>query len=409
MPGDKHIVFVTTGQPSSNPRMTKEAIALANAGYKVTVLYSFWVAWAYKQDIEIIKNNNKVNWIEVGGNPINKKRTYFYSRLCHKFYRILSSWLPLLVFEVRAEMRTYNAMLRIASQLNADLYVAHNLGALAVAGKAALRRQIFLGFDAEDFHRGQTHENSREYKRTKLIEDKYLPAASYITAASPLIAAAYKKLYSIEPVVINNVFSSKYLVKAVKPVIKPVKLFWFSQTVGHQRGLEDIIQALRVFPSGVFELTVLGYCSVEMKLYLQELGRQTNDDVTEIKFLDPVHPDEIFSIAATHDIGFATEPGRDENNRIALSNKLFTYLLAGNAVILSATPAQLLFYNENPDIGTVYQCGDINGLAAVLKRYIKEPELIMHQKKAALQLAAEKYNWEKEQQILLNCIRPILN
>ena len=37
----KTIVLVTTGQPSTKPRIVKEADALQKAGFNVNVLYSF--------------------------------------------------------------------------------------------------------------------------------------------------------------------------------------------------------------------------------------------------------------------------------------------------------------------------------------------------------------------------------
>lgn len=405
----KHIVLLTPGQPSSNPRLTKEAIALAAEGYRVTVFYSFWVGWATVQDQLIVARNPSVQWTEIGGNPVNRRTRYFFSRAIHKCYRLLSILVPaFLPFAVRAEIRTYDAMLYAATTANADLYIGHNLGGLAVAGRAAALRKALYGFDAEDFHRGQTNKDSHAYRRTKIIEDRYLPAASYITAASPLIAAAYKKLYSVEPVVINNVFSNKYSAKEIEPVQLPVKLFWFSQTIGRQRGLEDVIAALKEFSADTFELTLLGYCSNEMKLYLQEIGVSKDRQNVKIKFLDPVDPDAIFAIAAKYDIGLALEPGRDENNRIALSNKLFTYLLAGNAVIFSATPAQDLFYSENRGVGSVYKCGDINALISLLKKYADNPDLVMSQKSAARHLAAKKYHWEQERELLFLSIEQLL-
>ncbi len=55
----KHIVLVTTKQPSSNPRLVKEATALAANGYDVSVVYNFWNMWADEADISILKANNQ--------------------------------------------------------------------------------------------------------------------------------------------------------------------------------------------------------------------------------------------------------------------------------------------------------------------------------------------------------------
>ena len=60
----KQIVLITTGQPSSNPRIVKEAISLSEIGYEVTVIYNFWVSWALNYDkkifIHVVVNNYDV-------------------------------------------------------------------------------------------------------------------------------------------------------------------------------------------------------------------------------------------------------------------------------------------------------------------------------------------------------------
>jgi hypothetical protein len=45
-------------------------------------------------------------------------------------------------------------------------------------------------------------------------------------------------------------------------------------------------------------------------------------------------------LSAQADIGLALEPGTTPNNDIAISNKLYTYILAGNAVVASNTSGQ---------------------------------------------------------------------
>jgi hypothetical protein len=146
-----------------------------------------------------------------------------------------------------------------------------------------------------------------------------------------------------------------------------------------------------------------------MKLYLNELVTIDEAKIVNITFLGPVYPNEIFSVASHHDIGLALEPGRDINNQIALSNKIFTYLLAGNAVIFSATPAQKLFYEENRGIGSLYSCGNTHELTAILKNYLYHPELLLEAKRNAVKLAGIKYNWEVESKKLLVIIQAALD
>jgi glycosyltransferase involved in cell wall biosynthesis len=109
--------------------------------------------------------------------------------------------------------------------------------------------------------------------------------------------------------------------------------------------------------------------------------------------------------ASLHHIGLALEPGFSINNNIALSNKLFTYLLAGNAVILSSTPAQELFYRQYPQTGWCYSPGDIEGLVHIIEQAYHDEPLLTGKRQQAWKLANTILNWENEQQQLLALVK----
>lgn len=62
----KKIVLVTSGQPSLNPRLVKEADALVEAGYEVTVIYQYWNEWGTDLD-KVLLPQKKWKTIRVGG------------------------------------------------------------------------------------------------------------------------------------------------------------------------------------------------------------------------------------------------------------------------------------------------------------------------------------------------------
>src|ERR1017187_2996597 len=65
-PGEMKICLLTPGQPSTNPRLVKEADALATAGFDVTVVYAHWESWATKADAALLATR-KWSHIRVGG------------------------------------------------------------------------------------------------------------------------------------------------------------------------------------------------------------------------------------------------------------------------------------------------------------------------------------------------------
>ena len=153
----KKIVLTRTGQPSTNLRIVKESDALHTAGYEVTLLYSFFVEWAAEKDSILLKN---VPWkyLQIGGSPTDKKLLYLFTRIRNKIARILNKYVGnnFLLAE-RTQARAYDELLTEAKKIKEDWYIGHNLGALAVAVNAAKYNSARVGFDFEDYHRGENN------------------------------------------------------------------------------------------------------------------------------------------------------------------------------------------------------------------------------------------------------------
>jgi len=394
---------MAVGQPSTNPRLLKEALWFNDMGFEVYVFYCFWSKWGYRTDKNIITYNPAIKCKEIGGNPYFKKSVYFFTRFRYKIFRTLAYRFPSSLFWAELSVcRCFNELYNSGSPIDASLYIAHNLGALPIIGKiATLYKKPFV-FDAEDFHRGQSLNDSVGFIQASLIENYWMPKANLITAASPFIAERYKFILGLESLVINNVFSIKKAPEVNVNIAPPIKLFWFSQTVGKGRGLEDILIALKRFPIDSYSVTIMGDLSSEMENYLRGLVVEKNEIKVDLRFLCPVEPDRVFAIASTFDIGLAIEPGVNENNDLSFSNKLFTYLLSGNAILFTSTTAQQYFFNQHSNIGWIYPSADIDRLELVLKQIKSNPLEIISYKQNAQQLARKVYSWEIEQTKLMN-------
>lgn len=406
MPEPAHIVLITTGQPASNPRLVKEAQALSAAGYRVTVLYSYWAAWAQRLDRDILE---QAAWTgrQLGGDPGQARIRYAWTRLRRK----VAAGFPRHPAALkRIFCRAYDELVSAAVREKADLYIAHNLGALPVAAEAARRNQSRYAFDAEDYHRGEQSAESLFAQQVIRLEDQYMPDAIYLSSASPLIGQAYQSHYPINRIIIiNNVFSKNIQPPyQAQPLMSgaPLKLFWFSQTTGLNRGLQEIIQAMNMLENRHVQLTLIGQTSPEVQQALVRLLRRREE--ATIRFLPPVEKALLIEEASQHHIGLALEPAFSVNNDIALSNKLFSYLLAGNAVIASETHAQRKFMEQYPQVGRSYPIGDVRALAEILKYYWEHPESLEAARRNAWQLAHDELNWETEQQKLLTLVRSVL-
>ena len=402
----KKIVLISTHQPTANPRLMKEYETLKSLGYNTKVLYAYNAEWSHRIDEEKFKNDilARQDFIELGGNPHNKPIRYFLYRVLHRLFKKFAGLS--LFFEQMSISRVALVLLRKAKNYPADLYIAHYLGALPAAVKAAAQWKTKMIFDAEDFHRGEQSYYPAQVATIMRLEEKYLPIATAITTASPLIAGEYKKLFPQQKiVVVNNVFSKKYLQPLVSNSHGTLRLFWFSQNVGQYRGLEIFIKALNELPQADISLTIMGNRrSADYEAALLALSKFPH----KIVFRDPVPPQDIFAIAAEHDIGLAGEEPNCFNKEICLSNKIFAYLLAGNCIIASDMLGQKEFMEQNAGIGFIYQHNDAKDLARKMEVLYNDRALMNNCKARARELAKYKMNWEEEQQTWLELVEKLI-
>lgn len=386
----------------------KEADALSSAGYKVTVLYAYWNNWGTRYD-EGLLSHKKWKAIRVAGHPGQDAISYNASRIIFKLAKAISKFIRISFVLDLAVARPTLFLIREAKKHNAAIYIAHNLGALPAAVNAAKYHNAQCGFDAEDLHR---YEVSNDDQNMDVIikshlENKYIPELDQFTTSSQPIANFYQKLYpGIMANVILNVFPSSDINIPIKENTQTgmLKLLWFSQTIGPNRGIDDVIKALQLINKPGIELHLLGNRPPANQNYIEQIK---NSGILVV-FHDPIHPDNLTAFAAGFDIGLALEPAFSINNDFALSNKLFTYLQAGLAIIASNTTAQKLFMDMHPGIGEVYKKGDHEELAALLSIYSNNPVKLKAYKKEAAQLSQQQYNWETEGQKFLALVKDTL-
>ena len=396
----KNIAIVTTGQPAANPRVMKEYQALKNAGYPVKVFYTYSADWSYKIDKEKFRSGelSKNDFALIAGNPHNDKIAYFFSRLLYKVCSKLVRAFPFFFLKEITFVRSSLFLWLYLKQYKARIYIAHYLGALPAAVKAASIHHASVIFDAEDFHRGEDPYYPGQMCDVKQLEDRLLPGVDLITTASPLISAAYQYLYpGAKIVTINNVFSLHQLQPVREPGQQQLKLFWFSQNIGPNRGLELIVDALNAIEENV-SLTLLG--NIRNSSYVEALLKRSSQP-NRIYFMKPVAPEQVFKIASEFDIGLAAEIPHCLNRDICLTNKIFTYLLAGNCILASATSAQKGFIDANPQVGFLYEHDHAASLAVIIKELFHNREQLSQCKQQATLLATTLLNWEKESEKLI--------
>ena len=400
MPG--HVCIVTSGSLASNPRVLKEAGALREAGYEVTTLICDYSKALHEADDALVA---EVPWKVIRvPRPSGERYRGAVARLAAHAFDKAALAVPLAI-AAAAYGGPAGVLRRAALDIEADLYIAHYVVALPAAAAAARSHGGMMGFDAEDFHSGEGGESEAETFRMKLvrrIEGALLPTCRHVTAAAPLISAAYRKAYGISPTTLLNVFPLMMAPDAPSPASSGgLRAYWFSQTVGLDRGLQSFLQAMARAKAKI-TLDIRGSDRWRHGETLLALARDLGIG-DRVKLLPVAAPEEMVRLAALYDLGLSLETNVTENRRLCLTNKIFTYLLAGVPVVMSDTPAQSALA---PDLGAAAELvalGEPQAMADALDR-LAEPAVLAEAKATAWRLGHARYNWDKEKILLLEAV-----
>jgi glycosyltransferase involved in cell wall biosynthesis len=400
------ICLITPGHLSTNPRLVKEADALSHAGYDVIVIAANYMPWAHRLDEGFASRGWRAAPAQAFG-PRAPRARRVRQLLRHAAARWLFRRGVRQCEMARAAVHQVAPDLAVAATaVDADLYIAHYPAALPAAAAAARRLAVSYAFDAEDFHLGELGAGSRDEQSRRVIasiEGAYLSGCAYITAASPGIATAYAETYGLAPpTVVLNVFSREEAPCAPTArgsAVPGPSVYWFSQTIGPNRGLEIAVRAI-ARSSARPHLYLRGTPAAGYRERLEALARDAKV-FDRLHFLAPGLPHEMVRMSAAFDVGLVGETAYTKNSDILLSNKQFTYLLAGVPALMSDTWAHRMFASGR-DAGVVLFPGqDPAGLAIAMDRLLGDPATLSRARAAAYRLGQDVFNWDLEQKILL--------
>ncbi len=394
------ILFVTTSQPSINPRLRKSAETLAQHGHEVHVLFAHRRDWAIPIDEDFIRGS-LCDWQRVGGGPNERKLLYFLSRIERKAWEIIGN-------QKRAHCRGYNGYIRRGLKLVPNLIIGHNPGALGPVVELSKRLEVPCVFDAEDFHRGEflEGEDCNRSNNVKKLEEAFIPQLTFATGASPLIVRAYQELFPKIPwTTVNNAFPTSLLQSKPTTQTGALKVVWFSQVVGLDRGLLEFLDGMKGVPSIPIELTIIGDVPALLKTKILSYNPHETHKLT---FKEPCPENELFAELQRHEIGLALEVPKTKNRDFCRTNKLYAYPLCGVHMFVSQTAAQVDFIQQYPDAGEIIDLNNPQSIASSLFEAYDNRNALLAKREAAWELGRTKLNWEFESQSLLHAINQII-
>ncbi len=395
--------------------MLKVADTLAQQKYQVQVVSAKFIHWAFDVDQDIIENRKNLwNWTPIIYCKKKRPFFYYYTGIRFKLFHILAklffkiNYLPNWLCK-RILCRIYPELLRMIKNSNADFYYGGTTGALAVIAAAAREKRIKFALDLEDFHSAEQDNNPLMHMAVNVIEHHILKNASFLTAGSQAIANEYHLQYHIKPLTLNNTFS----LPQIKPDFTinesaPIKLYWFSQTIGENRGIEDVIHAIGLSNIAA-ELHLRGECSPAFKEYLLHLCKTKTTRLT-LSIHPPASADQMISLCHEYDVGLALEQGHILNRSICLTNKAFTYMLGGLAIVLTKTTGQQPVINDLENVCIAYEPGDIETLASGLQYWSDNRDRLLAAKQMTWYAACQRWHWShpEESGKLLSAINKVL-
>ena len=183
-------------------------------------------------------------------------------------------------------------------------------------------------------------------------------------------------------------------------------MYWFSQTIGPDRGLECALRAISLSASRP-HLYLRGNVSSGYDRVLIELAEQIGVS-QNLHFLPSALPSQMEHLAAEHDLGLISETGHTKNRQIALTNKQFSYLAAGVPMLMSDVSAHLEFASEVGQVAGLFKVNDPASLAELLDKRLQDPAELAALRCRAFNLAQGRYNWEVEKSVLVSQIKAVI-
>jgi glycosyltransferase involved in cell wall biosynthesis len=251
------------------------------------------------------------------------------------------------------------------------------------------------------------HETPYPNRVVRALEQQLLRRGPHTSCTSRAMSEALADEYGCgKPLVLYNSFrwhQREHLdgLRKDRATGQGVSIYWYSQTVGPGRGLEQLCEALPLLSRPV-ELHIRGAWSRGAKDWM--MSRLAPEHRARLFAHDPVSNRELLSRMAEHDIGFAGELSSNPSRDFTITNKMFQYLLTGLAVAASDTKGQKEVKVLAGEAVSLFKSGDAASLAAALNVWLENPGALARSKEAAVSAARDHFCWERCEQALVESV-----
>lgn len=385
----RDVLMLVVSDLRIDPRVRREAMALAEAGYRVTV-----VCPSPFVDTEMPP---VIDW----GKGVDIR---YVSVACGNYVGVRPGFEGGALFDVIAREFADRSFLAVhAHDLN-TAYVALAFARL----KGAHLVSDFHEWTSENVHWDDIVKSWLPYPQVwkeelQALERRVIREASAVITVSPSIASAISQELGEgrQLCVIRNIpefaFSESVAYRSLRDVlgVPPDQfLVLYQGGMGPTRRIEPVISALAHAPD-----CVLAIRGPRMDLYEEAYRRAAEEGgvASRVHLLDAVPSTDV--VAATHgaDAGLYTVAGLCRNYRLALPNKVYEYVAGGLPVLVPNYPEVSRFVHE-AGIGLAFDPEDPLSIADAMNRLSSDTALkakLRENSKRLLSSVASEREWQK--------------
>jgi glycosyltransferase involved in cell wall biosynthesis len=294
-----------------------------------------------------------------------------------------------------------------AARLKPDIIHCHDLDMLEAGIMAGERSGRPLIYDAHELWSEQSFALSGTWNEYfESLEKKLIPRADRVLTVNDSLAAELARRYAIPiPMVVRNCPPLQPLTPPGGEMLKLSstgrKILLYHGIFTEHRGLESLILAMASIGDAILALRGCGPLKEPLRVLARENGLEDR-----VRFLEPVPPGDLVSSSTGAAAGLLPILPMGFNNTYCLPNKVFEYMMAGLALLVSDLP-ELERLVSRSGAGITFRAGNEDGLGNAIKELIRDPEKLNKCQKAARKAAEEEYNWEKEGERLLDIYRDL--
>ena len=291
-----------------------------------------------------------------------------------------------------ANLRLTAAARRLAP---ADVVHANDFDTLLAGRLVARRTRARLVYDAHEIYADQEPGTPLVYRAlVRLLEGPLARRADAVLTVSEPIAAELRRTLRLpeEPIVVLSC-PPRAEVEPAPRGDGPLQAI-YQGAMGPGRPLEDLLVAAEHAEGVRLTIRVANADLDELRRRVVERGLDERVEIAE-----PVAPDRLVEALVGFHVGLVINRPLTRNDELVYPNKLFEYLMAGLAVVVSGLPG-LAPLVEGERIGLVYEPSRPEQLGAALTDLAREPERLGELRQRARRLALERFNAEAQREAL---------